>query len=47
MIYFNSIVETILKDMPKDYPTILIEDFNINMFLKTSQSKKIQNLMYK
>jgi hypothetical protein len=36
MKYFNSIVKTILKDMPKDYPTILIEKFNINMFKKIS-----------
>ncbi len=34
LIYFNSILETILKDMPKDYPTILIGYFNINMFKK-------------
>jgi hypothetical protein len=47
MIYFNSIVETVLKDMLKDYPTILIEDFNINTLLKTSQSTTFQNLVYK
>jgi hypothetical protein len=29
-------LETILKDMLKDYPTILIGDFNINMLKKTS-----------
>jgi hypothetical protein len=31
IIYFNSILETILKDMLKDYLTILIGDFNIDM----------------
>jgi len=30
----NSILKTILKDMLKYYLTILIEDFNINMFKK-------------
>jgi hypothetical protein len=36
LIYFNSILETVLKDMPKDYPTILIGDFNIDMLKKMS-----------
>ncbi len=47
MKYFNSIMETILKNMPKDYPTNLIEDFNINMLKKTFQSTTFQNFMYK
>jgi len=34
LIYFNSILETILKDMSKDYPTILIGNFNINVLKK-------------
>jgi hypothetical protein len=33
--------------MPKDYPTYLIGDFNINMLKKTPQSTTFQNLMYK
>jgi hypothetical protein len=32
--HINSILKTILKNMLKYYLTILIEDFNINMFLK-------------
>jgi len=36
ILYSNSILETILKDMPKDYPTILVGDFNINMLKYTS-----------
>ncbi len=28
IIYLNSILETILKDMPKNYSTILVGDFN-------------------
>jgi len=34
IIYFNSILKTIFKNMLKDYLTILIEDFNINMLKK-------------
>jgi hypothetical protein len=33
--------------MPKDYPTILIGDFNIYMLKETPQSTTFQNLMYK
>ncbi len=33
--------------MLKDYVTILIVDFNINMLKKTLQSTTFQNLMYK
>jgi hypothetical protein len=33
--------------MPKDYPTILIGDFNIDMLKKTPRSTTFQNLMYK
>jgi hypothetical protein len=47
IIYFNSILETILKDMLKDYPTILIGDFHVDMSKKTPQSTIFQNLMYK
>jgi hypothetical protein len=47
-IYFNSILETILKDMLKDYLTILIGYFNIEMLKKTPQSTTtFQNLTYK
>jgi hypothetical protein len=35
-IYFNSILEAILKDMSKEYPTILIGDFNIDMLKNLS-----------
>jgi hypothetical protein len=34
IICFNSILETILKDVPKDFPTILIGDFNIDVLKK-------------
>jgi hypothetical protein len=34
IIYFNSILETILKDMLKDYLSILIGDVNIDMLKK-------------
>jgi hypothetical protein len=47
IIYLNSILETILKDMLKNYLTILIGDFNIEMLKKTPQSTTFQNLMYK
>jgi endonuclease/exonuclease/phosphatase family metal-dependent hydrolase len=47
IIYFNSNLETILKDIPKSYPTILIGDFNINMLKETFQSTTFQNLMHK
>jgi hypothetical protein len=33
--------------MPKNYPTIVIGDFNIDMLKKTPQSTTFQNLMYK
>jgi hypothetical protein len=33
--------------MSKDYPTILIGDFNIDMLKKTPLSTTFQNLMYK
>jgi len=46
IIYFNSTLETILKDMLKNYPTILIGNFNIDMLKKTPQSTTFQNLMY-
>jgi hypothetical protein len=46
IIHFNSILETILKDMPKDYPTSLSGDCNIDMF-KKCQSTTFQSLMYK
>jgi len=36
IIYFNSILETIIEDMPKNNPTILVGDFNINMLKKNS-----------
>ncbi len=44
IIYSNSILETILKDMPKDYPTILVGVFKIGMLKKTLQSTTFQNL---
>jgi hypothetical protein len=47
IINFNSILKTILKEMLKDYLTILIGDFNIDMLKKTPQSTTFQNLMYK
>jgi hypothetical protein len=47
IICFNLILETILKDMLKDYLTILIGDFHRDMFRKTPQSTTFQNLMYK
>jgi len=47
IIYFNSILKTILKDMPENYPTIWIGDFNINMLKETPQSITFQNFMYK
>jgi len=43
IIYFNSTLETILKDMLKNYVTILIGNF---MLKKTPQSTTFQNLMY-
>jgi len=43
-IYFNSILETILKNMPKDYPTILIENFNIDMLKKHINQKHFKIL---
>jgi hypothetical protein len=33
--------------MPKNYSTILVGDFNIDMLKKTTQSTTFQNLMYK
>jgi hypothetical protein len=33
--------------MPKNYPIIVIGDFNIDMLKKTPQSTTFQNLMYK
>jgi hypothetical protein len=44
IIYFNSILETILQEMLKDYLTILIGDFNIDMLKQTPQSKKFKTL---
>jgi hypothetical protein len=44
IIYSNSILETILKDMPEDYPTILVGVFKIGMLKKTLQSTTFQNL---
>lgn len=33
--------------MPINYPTVVIEDFNIDMLTKTSQSTTLQNVMNK
>jgi hypothetical protein len=43
IIYFNSILETILKDMLKNYLTILIGDFNIDM-LKKKKKTSMNNI---
>jgi hypothetical protein len=47
ILCFNSILETILKYVPKDFPIILIGEFNIDILKKTPQSTKFQNLMEK
>jgi len=44
IIYFNSILETILKDIPKNYPTILIEDFNIDMLKNNFNQQHFKTL---
>ncbi len=31
--------------MPTNYPTVVIEDFNIDMLTKTSQSTTLQNVI--
>jgi hypothetical protein len=43
-LYFNSILESILKYMLLECPTIIIGDFNIYMLRKTSESLTLQNL---
>ncbi len=44
IIYFNSILETILKDIPKNYPTILIGDFNIDMLKNNFNQQHLKTL---
>jgi hypothetical protein len=39
IICFDSILETILKGVPKDFPIILIGDFNIDMLKKNLNQK--------
>jgi hypothetical protein len=43
-IYSNSILETILKDMPKDYPSILVRDFNIGTLKKHLNQQHFKTL---
>jgi hypothetical protein len=44
---FISILKTILQKKSMDCPTIIIEDFNIDMATNTLQWMELQNLMYK
>ncbi len=41
IIYFNLILKNILKNMLKDYLTILIGDFNIDMLKKKTSINNI------
>jgi hypothetical protein len=45
--YFISILKTILKKNPVDYPIVMIGDINVDMFTSMSQSTTLQNIMNK
>jgi hypothetical protein len=43
--YFCCILETIIKQMPQNVSTIIIEDFNVDILTKTCQSMILCNFM--
>jgi hypothetical protein len=42
---FCCILETIIKQMPQNIPTIIIGDFNVNILIETCQSTTLHNFM--
>jgi len=43
--YFYCILETIIKQMPQNVPTIIIGDFNVDILTKTCQFMTLHNFM--
>ncbi len=44
-IFFISVLENIITKIPTNYPTTIIEDFNINMLTNAIESITLQNYM--
>jgi hypothetical protein len=43
--YFCCILKTIIKQMPQNVSTIIIEDFNVDILTETYQSMILRNFM--